>query len=86
MVKQDMVRLLESGMAQDLVDAYEKATRVNPEIWEAIQQQRIANQEKEKAEAAKAPSAFFSSFTRCYVDCIRHFNLVIFQHVFGVSL
>ena len=48
-VKDDMVRLLQSGAAQDLASAYEKSIRLNDEIWQAEQERKRASAEADKA-------------------------------------
>ena len=68
-VKDDMTALIRSGQAQDLPDAYNKAIRLNDDVYHAMQQQQqqaIARQRREeqvnqslKAQhaAASAPSS-----------------------------
>ena len=48
-VKQTMAGLLQSGLASDLQSAYDKAIRLDPDIWQ--QQQAEAQQAKAQAEA-----------------------------------
>jgi len=47
-----MIQLLQSGMATDLDDAYDKAIRLNPELFDAVQSGRQA-----EADAAKRAAA-----------------------------
>lgn len=47
-----MIQLLQSGMATDLNDAYDKAIRLNPELFDAVQSGRQA-----EADAAKRAAA-----------------------------
>ncbi len=55
-VREDMALLLESGKAQDLASAYEKALRLNDELWQAEQASKQtateAERQKQAAEAA----------------------------------
>jgi hypothetical protein len=58
-VREQMAGLLQSGMAQDLEDAYTKATRLNDELWQS-EQQRMQQENAEKqrqAEAARVAKA-----------------------------
>lgn len=56
-----MIQLLQSGMAESLEDAYDKAIRINPELFETVQQAQqakiAAQQSGEKNRAAKAARA-----------------------------
>lgn len=55
-VREDMILLLNAGKASTLEDAYEKACRLNPDIFEQVQKERAkekAKQLNEKAQAAK---------------------------------
>lgn len=60
-VRPTMVNLLKGGIADTIQDAYEKATRLNPEIFDKLQsgKQSAADAEKRKAadEAAKRAKA-----------------------------
>lgn len=60
-VKPVMAQLLQSGMAEGIQDAYEKAVRLNPDLFEAINsaKQAAADADKRKAadEAAKRAKA-----------------------------
>ena len=47
-----MIQLLQSGMASNLDDAYEKAIRLNPELFDAVQNGRQAEVEAAKRLAA----------------------------------
>ena len=47
-----MIQLLQSGMASDLPDAYDKAIRLNPELFDAVQQGKQAQAETSKRAAA----------------------------------
>jgi hypothetical protein len=53
MVKADMSRLLETGLADDLQTAYEKAIRMNDEAWQAEQQRLTASNTQAQAEATQ---------------------------------
>lgn len=52
--KDDMIKLLQSGAASDLQDAYRKAIRLNDTLFEREQQSRQAQAEAEKRAAANA--------------------------------
>lgn len=59
-VKDDMVRVIQAGMAKDLPEAYEKAVKLNPSVSAAIEQDRLRaveaqriEQARQKADAAK---------------------------------
>ena len=56
-----MIQLLQSGMAENLQDAYDKAIRLNPELFETVQQAQqakmAAQQSAEMNRAAKAARA-----------------------------
>lgn len=52
-VKPIMAGLLQSGQANDLKDAYEKAIWANPEIRTELLKQQVADQEKARAEEAE---------------------------------
>ena len=56
-----MIQLLQSGMAESLEDAYDKAIRLNPELFETVQQAQqakiAARQSAEMNRAAKAARA-----------------------------
>jgi hypothetical protein len=58
-VKEDMGRLLQSNMATDLKDAYEKACNMRPDIRAAIaaQQQREADEKRQKEAAQRMVQA-----------------------------
>ena len=60
-VRPAMIQLLQSGMAQTLDDAYDKAIRLNPELFEQTQKAKQAEaavrQAKEANKAAKAARA-----------------------------
>ena len=47
-----MIQLLQSGMATDLDDAYDKAIRLNPELFDAVQSGRQAEMDAAKRAAA----------------------------------
>ena len=47
-----MIQLLQSGMATDLDDAYDKAIRLNPELFDAVQSGRQAEVDAAKRTAA----------------------------------
>ena len=47
-----MIQLLQSGMATDLDDAYEKAIRLSPELFDAVQSGRQAEADATKRAAA----------------------------------
>ena len=47
-----MIQLLQSGMATDLQDAYEKAIRLDPNLFDAVQQSRQADVDATKRAAA----------------------------------
>ncbi|KPJ93108.1 MAG: hypothetical protein AMJ53_08070 [Gammaproteobacteria bacterium SG8_11] len=49
-----MIQLLQSGMASDLEDAYEKAIRLNPELFDAVQQSQQAKVDAEKRAQANS--------------------------------
>jgi hypothetical protein len=50
-----MAQLLQNGMAQTLEDAYDKALRLNPQMFDEVQaQQRQAEEQKRLQEAAQA--------------------------------
>lgn len=53
-VKPAMAKLLQSGMAEGIQDAYEKAIRLNPAIFDAIQSAKQAATDAEKRAAANA--------------------------------
>ena len=53
-VRPAMIQLLQSGIAADLDEAYDKAVRLNPEIFEALQQGKQAEAEAEKRAAANS--------------------------------
>lgn len=57
-LKPTMAQLLVSGVAQDLSDAYDKAARLNPEIYAQIEAKTKASiEEKVRAEQAKKVAA-----------------------------
>ena len=60
-VRETMIPLLQNGLAQTLEDAYDKAIRLNPEIFEQVQQaqqaQIAAQKSAELNRAAKAARA-----------------------------
>jgi hypothetical protein len=47
-----MIQLLQSGMATDLQDAYEKAIRLDPNLFDAVQQSKQAEVDAHKRAAA----------------------------------
>lgn len=52
-VRETMAGLLQSGLASDLDSAYDKALRMNDDLWQAEQQRRATeNAEKQRQEAA----------------------------------
>jgi len=64
-VSNEMTGLFKAGMAKDLHDAYEKAIRLNPEVWSRAQAAQAeaaakAAEDKRKAEVAEAKRAGFS--------------------------
>ena len=57
-LKPDMSKLLISGMADGLDDAYDKAARLNPTVWQSIEAKTKAGAgEKSRAEAARKVAA-----------------------------
>ena len=62
-VKGEMAQLLETGFAQDLKTAYDKAVRLNPDVW-ALEQDRLLTQAQKQAskaqQVAKAKAAAVS--------------------------
>lgn len=56
-VRETMAGLLQAGLAPDLKSAYDKAIRMNDEIWQAEQQRRSQEAEKQRREAAAAEVA-----------------------------
>lgn len=57
-VRETMAGLLQSGLAQDLQSAYDKAVRMNDEVWNAEQErQALANAQKQAQEKAAAAAA-----------------------------
>lgn len=52
-VKDDMALILESGRAEDLKGAYDKAIRLHDDIWQAQQQATVAADAKKVAEAKR---------------------------------
>lgn len=56
-VRETMARLLESGVATDLDSAYDKAVRLNDEIFQQVQaEQARAREEEQRRQAAEAVS------------------------------
>jgi hypothetical protein len=53
-VKETMAGLLQAGLAQDLKSAYDKAIRMNDDLWTSAQQQKTADAERQHRESAKA--------------------------------
>jgi hypothetical protein len=51
-VREDMAQLLERGLAQDLKTAYEKAVRMNDDVFK-LEQERLLNQAKKEASKAQ---------------------------------
>lgn len=51
-VRPVMIKLLQGGMAENLQDAYDKAIRLNPELFEALQHGKQADADAEKRAAA----------------------------------
>ena len=51
-VREDMAQLLERGLAQDLKTAYEKAVRMNDEVFK-LEQERLLTQAKKEASKAQ---------------------------------
>jgi dsDNA-binding SOS-regulon protein len=47
-----MIQLLQSGVATDLQDAYDKAVRLDPNLFETIQQSKQAEVDAQKRAAA----------------------------------
>lgn len=70
-VAQDMLRLMQAGYAQDFQTAYDRACRMNDDVWQKIQktsdaskgQQRQAQAQKAKAAATAQPRPGKSSVT-----------------------
>lgn len=62
---QPMAQLLESGLAQDLSSAYDKALRMNDELWQAsqAQQQQQTEAERQRTAAAAASTARGKTFS-----------------------
>jgi len=57
-VQDTMIQILQSGMAQDLSSAYDKAIRLHPDIFDSITRERLLSEEqKKRAEADKAAKA-----------------------------
>lgn len=58
-VRETMAGLLQAGLAPDLKSAYDKALRMNDELWQADQQRQSEEAEKQRreAEAAKVQKA-----------------------------
>lgn len=60
-VKEHMAGLLQSGMAQDLQSAYDKAVRLNDDVWTQFQQQKqTQTTQQAQAAVAKAKAAAVS--------------------------
>ncbi len=53
-VKETMAGLLQAGLAQDLKSAYDKAVRMNDDLWNSVQQQKTVDAEKQRLENAAA--------------------------------
>lgn len=53
-VRETMAGLLQAGLATDLKSAYDKAIRMNDDLWQASQQQQAAEAEKQRREAEQA--------------------------------
>lgn len=61
-VKAHMGQLMKAGLAKDLPDAYDKAVRLNPAIWSALETQRTEEaKQAQTAEAEKARKAAAAS-------------------------
>jgi hypothetical protein len=58
-VRETMAGILQAGLAPDLKSAYDKAVRMNDDVWNAEQQRRTEQAEKQRreTEAAKVASA-----------------------------
>lgn len=58
-VRETMAGILQAGLAPDLKSAYDKAIRMNDDVWNAEQQRRTEQAEKQRreSEAAKVASA-----------------------------
>jgi molecular chaperone GrpE (heat shock protein) len=56
-LREPMARLLESGLAQDLSSAYDKALRMNDELWQSQQESQRQQAEAEKQRQATAQAA-----------------------------
>lgn len=56
-VRGDMALLMREGRATDLKDAYEKACRMNPEVWKAVELKKQRQGLAEQARVAKAAKA-----------------------------
>ena len=56
-VRNDMAGLIQSGLAKDIQDAYDKACRMNPTISATLTQQAADKAEKERIAKAKLKSA-----------------------------
>lgn len=68
-LRKDMANLLNSGMAKDLNEAYEKASRLNGDVFQKIQAEQKLKAEKQKiseakVKAEKAKKASVSVFGR----------------------
>lgn len=53
-VREDMAGLLQSGQASDLKTAYEKACRINDNVWAKVQSEQTAQAQREAALKAQA--------------------------------
>lgn len=56
-LRETMAGLLQSGLAQDLSSAYDKALRMNDDLWQAQQAQQTAQAEAERKRTAAAAAA-----------------------------
>lgn len=56
-VADDMQRLLQTGMATDLQSAYDRAIRLNDDVWSRVQQDKAKNEQARKAAQIARSSA-----------------------------
>ena len=56
-VREPMARLLQSGFATDLQDAYEKAVRLDPAVWERVQSEKAQTQLQAAAKTVASKKA-----------------------------
>lgn len=59
-VKNEMSALFGGGLVKNFAEAYDKAVRLNPDVWEKLNAERIRSEmEKKAAEAEKSKNAAF---------------------------